>query len=128
MDTRSPKPYAIKPRVFAFACDVVRAFPKTRLDAPSLKVWSQLIASATSSGAHLEEAAAGGTRAHFLSLTRGALREMRESNYWLRVMTVTQLNGFKEVGHLVHESHELVSILATIVRRTYENGKKAKTQ
>ena len=39
---------------------------------------------------------------------------MRESNYWLRVITVTQLNGFKEVGHLVHESHELVSILATI--------------
>lgn len=52
---------------------------------------------------------------------------MRESNYWLRVMTVTQLNGFKEAGHLVHESHELVSILTTIVRRTYENGKKAKT-
>src|SRR5688572_12694002 len=100
MELRPPKPYEIKPRVFAFACDVIRAFPRTRLDTPSLKVWSQLIASATSSGAHLEEAAAGGTRPHFLSLMRGALREMRESNYWLRVMTVTQLDGFKDAGPL----------------------------
>ena len=64
----APKPFEIKARVFMFACDVVHAFPKTRLGAPSLKVWSQLIASATSSGAHLEEAAAGGSRAHFLAL------------------------------------------------------------
>ncbi len=124
METRSAKPYQIKPRVFAFACDVIRAFPRTRLDTPSLKVWSQLIASATSSGAHLEEAAAGGTRAHFLSLTRGALREMRESHYWLRIMAATQLTGFKEASPLVDESRELVAILTTIVRRTYENGKK----
>ena len=120
---RSPKPYDIRSRVFAFACEVVRAFPKTRLDPPSLKVWSQLIASATSSGAHLEEASAGGTRAHFLSLTRGALREMRESNYWLRIMTTTELIGFEQVAPLVDESSELVAILATIVRRTYERGK-----
>jgi len=51
---------------------------------------------------------------------------MRESNYWLRVMTVTQLTGFKEAAPLVAESHELVSILSTIVRRTYERGKMRK--
>ena len=84
-----PKPFEIKPRVFIFACDIVRAFPKRRLDPPSLKVWSQLIASATSSGADLEEASAGGSRALFLSLMRGGLREMRESHYWLRVLSAT---------------------------------------
>ena len=120
---RSPSPYDIRSRVFQFACAVVRAFPKTRLDPPSLKVWAQLIASATSSGAHLEEASAGGSRAHFLSLARGALREMRESNYWLRIMTTTELIGFRQVAPLVDESSELVAILATIVRRTYERGK-----
>jgi four helix bundle protein len=118
-----PKPYEIKPRAFMFACDVVRAFPRDRLDAPSLKVWSQLIAAATSSGAHLEEAAAGGTRAHFLSLMRGALREMREAYYWLRLMTAPNLTGSDRVVLLVDEASELVAILSTIVRRTYENGK-----
>jgi four helix bundle protein len=94
----TPKPYKIRPRIFAFACDVIRAFPRTRLDTASLKVWSQLIGSSTSSGAHTKEAAGGGTRAHFLSLMRGALREMRESNYWLRIIVTTQLAGFKNVG------------------------------
>jgi four helix bundle protein len=116
------KPYKIGPRTFEFSCDVIRAFPKTRLDTPSLKVWSQLIASATSSGAHVEEASAGSTRRHFLSLMRGALREMRESHYWLRILTTTRLAGFKEAQLLVAESNELVAIMTTIVRRTYENA------
>jgi four helix bundle protein len=81
-----------------------------------------LIASATSSGAHLEEAAAGGSRAQFLALNRGALREMRESHYWLRIMVATKLQHFDKVTALVNESRELVAILSTIVRRTHENG------
>ncbi len=116
------KPYDINRRVFVFACAVINAFPQTRLSPPAVKVWSQLIASATSTGAHLEEAAAGGTRAHFLSLTRGALREMRESNYWLRVLIATELQGFQAAMPLVEESRELVAILSTIVRHTYENA------
>ncbi len=122
MATASRKPYDITRRVFVFACDVIHAFPRTRLNPPGLKVWSQLIASATSSGAHLEEASAGGSRAHFLSLTRGALREMRESNYWLRVMVATELAGCQAAPPLVEESQELVAILTTIVRHTYENA------
>ncbi|MDO8681257.1 MAG: four helix bundle protein [Acidobacteriota bacterium] len=119
-----PKPYDIKDRVFLFACATVSAFPKSHLDTPSLRIWSQLISAATSSGAHLEEAAAGGSRAHFLSLTRGGLREMREANYWLRVMVETKLAGYKSVSHLVSESSELKAILTTIVKNTVENDKK----
>ena len=113
--------------MFAFACDVIRAFPKTRLDMPSLKAWAQLIASSTSAGAHLEEASAGGTRAHFLSRARGALREMRETNYWLRIIAATELSGSERVPSLIQESSELTAILATIVRRTYQNKKDERT-
>jgi four helix bundle protein len=116
------KPYDISRRVFGFACSVIDAFPQTRLSPPAVKVWSQLIASATSIGAHLEEAAAGGSRPHFLSLTRGALREMRESNYWLRILIAIELQGFQAAMPLLDESRELVAILSTIVRHTYENG------
>jgi four helix bundle protein len=121
MEPRS-KPYDIKERAFVFACDVINAYPRTRLDSASYKVWAQLIASATSSGAHPEEAAAGGSRAQFLALNRGALREMRESNYWLRIMVATKLENFGKVTTLVNESRELIAILSTIVRRTHENG------
>jgi four helix bundle protein len=114
--------------VFEFACEVIRAFPRARLDTPSLKAWAQLIAAATSSGAHLEEASGGGTRPHFLSLMRGALREMRETNYWLRIIAATELAGHRGAGPLIKESQELVAILSTIVRRTYENGLKRRTK
>ena len=120
------KPYDIRERVFVFACNVIRAYPRVHLDSASHKVWAQLIAASTSSGAHLEEGAAGGSRAQFLALNRGALREMRESNYWLRVLIATELQNFHHVTPLLIESRELVAILSTIVRRTYENGKKTK--
>lgn len=123
MDSAS-KPYDIRERVFAFACNVIKAYPRAHLDTASHKVWAQLIASSTSSGAHLEEAAAGGSRAQFLALNRGALREMRESNYWLRILIATQLHHFRHVPPLLNESRELVAILSTIVRRTYENSPK----
>jgi four helix bundle protein len=123
MDSSS-KPYDIRRRVFAFACSVIKAYPRVRLDTASHKVWAQLIASATSAGAHLEEAAAGGSRAHFLALNRGALREMRESDYWLRILITTELQDFRKATPLQNESRELVAILSTIVRRTYENNNK----
>ena len=119
--SENSKPYAINVRVFVFACDVIRAFPRDRLDPPSTKVWSQLVASATSTGAHLEEANAGGSRAQFLALIRGALREARESHYWLRIITATQLGGYERVAMLVEESRELVAILTTIARNTDRN-------
>jgi len=43
-------------------------------------------------------------------------------SYLVRIMTTTELMGFKQVAPLVGESSELVAILATIVRRTYERG------
>jgi hypothetical protein len=92
MDSPS-KPHEIKERVFVFACDVLRAFPRIRLDSAS---------------------------------HRGALREMRESNYWLRLLIATELQNFRQVAPLRDESRELVAILSTIVRRTYENGKEKK--
>jgi four helix bundle protein len=106
MDAPSAKPYEIKVRVF---------------DTASLKVWSQVIASSTSTGAHLEEAAAGGSRAQFLALIRGALREMRESHYWLRIITATQLTGHESVVMPVEESRELVAILTSIARNADRN-------
>ena len=115
------KPYEIHVRAFVFSCDVIRAFPRTKLDTASMKVWSQLIASATSTGAHLEEANAGGSRAQFLALIRGALREMRESHCWLRIITATQLAGYDRVAMLVEESRELVAILTSIARNTDRN-------
>lgn len=46
----------------------------------------QLTKSATSIGANYEEAQAGSSKLDFTNKVRISLREMRESNYWLRIL------------------------------------------
>jgi four helix bundle protein len=50
---------------------------------------------------------------------RISLREMRESNYWLRIIkrTVKEIN-ITDLDYLIKESHELKSILGSIVQKT----------
>ncbi len=79
----------------------------------------QLGKSATSSGANYEESQAGISRADFMNKVRIALKEMRESNYWLRLLIAinddNRLN--KEIDKLVNESGELKNILGSIVNK-----------
>ena len=83
----------------------------------------QLIKSVTSAGANYEEAQAGSSRADFNNKIRIALREMRETNYWLRLIGELLSNESKdeELKQLVLESDELKSILGSIVQKTRQN-------
>jgi len=112
------KPFDIRERAFLFSCEIVRAFPTQRpLEPPAWRVWSQAVASGTSVGAHLEEADAASSRAHFIALNRGALREAREARYWLRLIAATKLRNHERVPPLAEEADQLVRILAAIVKK-----------
>ena len=93
------KPYDIKLRTFQYACDAACAYPKKKMDPGSQRIWLQFLAAATSGGAHLEEAEAAASRIHFVTLARGSLRELRESNYWIRIIDATKLEGWEKAGH-----------------------------
>lgn len=106
-------------RFFEFAVRVVE-FLKTLPYSPENKtVRSQLSKSACSSGANYEEAQSGSSKADFTNKVRISLREMRESNYWLRIIerTVDDINK-NELTYLIKESTELKSILGSIVQKT----------
>jgi len=111
------KPYDIKERAFLFSCDAVNAYPNELLDRRSEHAWSQFLRAATSGGAHLEEAEAAASRAHFVTLSRGALRELREANYWVRLIGTTKLRGWENTARLSVESSELIAIVTTIVKK-----------
>jgi four helix bundle protein len=114
---RMGKPFDIRERTFLFACDAVLAFPDGHLEPRTLRVWLQCVSAATSGGAHLEEAEAASSRAHFVTLNRGALRELREARYWLRIIRATKLSRHEMVGSLIDEVSELVAIVTTIVKK-----------
>ena len=74
-----------------FATQIVlfyEAFSKTRKDTTITK---QLLRSATSIGANINEAVYGNSKADFISKLHIALKETGESIYWLTLLKRTQL-------------------------------------
>ena len=80
----------------------------------------QLAKSSTSAGANYEEAQAGSSKPDFNNKVRISLREMRESNYWLRVIkaTLPKSKFEDELNYLIDESEQLKKILGSIVTKT----------
>jgi four helix bundle protein len=107
----------LEKRLFDFAVRAIK-YLRTLPDAPEIKVIKyQLTKSSTSSGANYEEAQAGSSKADFNNKTRISLREMRESNYWLRILKELVEPG-SELLWLIQESKELKNILGSIVQKT----------
>ena len=115
------KPFDIRERAFEYACAAVLAYPAQRMDGRAQRIWLQFVSAATSGGAHLEEADAASSRIHFISLNRGALRELREARYWIRVINSTRLTGWETAPPLISESGELVAIVTAIVKKASSN-------
>ena len=63
---------------------VVDALPKRRL---ANHAANQLVRCGTAPGSHYEEACGAESRSDFIHKLRLALKELRESSYWLRVIT-----------------------------------------
>jgi four helix bundle protein len=83
----------------------------------------QLLRSGTSIGANVEEAQAGQSRADFLSKYNIALKEARETYYWLRLLNTVDVFTENELESILNESNELVAILTTVVKNTRNNTK-----
>jgi four helix bundle protein len=111
-------------RIFNFAVKNV-LFMKNLPDLPEFNnIRYQLSKSSTSPGANYEEAQAGSSKADFIFKTEISLREMRESNYWIRIIeaTVPLIGDAKEeLLYLKNESDELKKILGSIVVKSKVN-------
>lgn len=110
----------INERLFSFAVRCLK-FLKSLPETAEYKVIKyQLAKSSTSSGANYEESQAGSSRADFCNKVRISLREMRESNYWLRIIGGLNENNSlnDELTWLIKESGELKNILGAIVQKT----------
>ena len=117
----------VREKSYAFALAVIKLYQA--LTARKEFVLSkQLLRSATSIGANIEEASAGQSRADFLSKMSIASKEARESNYWLRLLRDSEIASDEEIQPLLSESESLIRILTSIVKTTIENSNpKSKT-
>ena len=104
-------------RTFAFACDIVRLYKAlTNIHGFPIGIARQILNAGTSIGANIEEARAPSSRRDLTAKFAIALREARETKYWLRLIRATDLAPAKLTDALVSEADELVAILTVSVR------------
>jgi len=109
-------------RLFAFSLRIVRLCHGLQ-EKPGVgrTLSHQLLRSGTSIGANYEEGQAGQSRADFLSKNCIALKEARESHYWLRLLGESKTVDPELLEGLIDEAGQLVRILGAIVNRTRQN-------
>ncbi len=81
---------------------------------------NQLLRSGTSIGANVEEAQAGHSKADFVYKINIALKEARESRYWLSLISEASLIPSNKLAEIINETEELIKILFSIS----QSGKK----
>lgn len=109
-------------RSFAFAVRVVKLCRSLDKDPAVPRTLSrQLLQSGTSIGANVEEAQAGQSKADFICKIAIALKEARESNYWLRLIVASELLEKSRLVGLMDESQQLARILAAILVSSKKN-------
>jgi len=106
-------------RTFRFAVAIVR-FCRQLDERPGVSrtLSKQLLRSGTSIGANVEEAQAGQSRNDFISKYSIALKEARETSYWLRLLIASEVNVTSSAVELQKEVMELARILGAIIVAT----------
>jgi len=105
-------------RLFNFAIDTIKFLATLPKLPESQIIRYQLAKSSTSSGANYEEAQAVSSRPDFANKMKISLREMRESNYWLRIWLRSNFGDIIMNNKLLAESLELKKILGSICSNT----------
>jgi len=116
-------PRDILERPFEFAVQVVNLCVELgERPGAARRLSGQLLDAGTSIGANVEEGQAGQSRADFISKYSIALKEARETSYWLRLLKATILKDSQAIPPLLDEVEQLKRILGAIVCRAKENS------
>src|SRR5215216_4827935 len=91
--------------------NLVRKFPKTT---DAYIISKQLLRCGTSVGANVEEAVGGFSRNDFIYKINLALKECRESHYWIRLIKDTSILNSNDTEEILNLCDELRKILTSI--------------
>ena len=88
-------------------------------------IFGQLFRAGTSSGANYEESIAAESKADFIHKTQVVLKEIRETNYWLRLIKKSKLlnEDNADLKFLLQESNEFIKIFSSSLVTAKNNRK-----
>ena len=112
-------------RLLEFASRIMKLEEKLCKTYAGKHIYGQIFRSGSSSGANYEESVAGQSRADFIHKTQIVLKEVRESNYWLRLIKKSKLinQDDADLNFLLQESYEYTKIFSSSILTAKQNKK-----
>ncbi|MCR9291887.1 MAG: four helix bundle protein [bacterium] len=104
---------------------VVDALPDTRL---GRHIAGQLVRSGTAPAPNYEEACAAESRRDFIHKMRIALKELRETRCWIKLIMRSELLPEARMSELANEADELCKILGQSLVTARKNEERAKVE
>lgn len=109
---------------FSFAVRIVNLYKYLCSNKKEFVLSKQLLRSGTSIGANISESQDAQSTNDFISKLSIALKEARESKYWIELLKETEYLTKKESDSLVNDLIELIKLLVTIIKTTKDNNGK----
>jgi four helix bundle protein len=113
---KEPKGKEICDRTRAFALRIIRLYQALGRSEVGRILGKQLLRSGTSIGANVEEAQAGQSKADFISKMGIALKEARETRYWLTLLLEAELFPANRLDAILTEAEEISKVLYSIIQ------------
>ncbi len=104
-------------RVFNFTIRLILFLRKLPNDIELWNIKHQLIKAVTSVGANYEEAQAASSRADFKNKLNIALKGIRETHYWIRIIGALEKVNNDEIRELQSGAKELMLIFGSIASK-----------
>jgi four helix bundle protein len=115
-------------RLLAYAAAIVRTVELLPRDLAGNHVGRQLLRCGTSAGANYQEAQAAESRNDFLHKLQVALKELRESTYWLRLLHKTKALPSQTLAPTLDEATQLTRILSKSVATAKANASETRRE
>ena len=110
----------IAKKAYAFALEIVKLYKKLIADNKEFVLSKQLLRSGTSIGANVNEAISGQSKRDFVHKLSIALKEARETSYWLNLLRDSDLINQANFDELDKKCTEITKILSSIILTTKE--------
>ena len=111
----------IQEKSFKFSLAIIELYKQlSKVD--NNPILQQLLRSATSIGANVNEGSAGQTKKDFITKMAIASKEARESSYWLRLLKESKWYNV-DLTDQISDCNDIIKILTKIVKTSQENLK-----
>ena len=104
-----------------FAARIVKLNKYLTKEKKETVIAKQIIRSATSIGANANEAIYGQSKADFIAKLQISLKETAETEYWLRLLVLSEYITDKESNSLLDDCLEIKRILISTLKTAKEN-------